>query len=189
MRVALSLATILALGAAGAALGAPQVAPSAPREETGVVLAGKRLAVTYGRPALGGRTMFGVMIPYGQVWRAGADEATKLTTEIDLRIAGLAVPKGAYALFVIPGERDWQLVLNKTADQWGAFNYDARQDVGRVAMRLETLAAPLERLSMALTASGETTGTLWIGWEKNVASVDFEVVPDPAPPAAPPPAQ
>ena len=173
----LFLPTVLA--AAG-----PAVERIAPREEASLVLAGQRVAVTYGRPALQGRGMFGLLVPYGAVWRTGADEASKLTTEAELRFGTQVLPRGAYALFTIPGERGWQLVLNRTADQWGAFNYDPALDALRVPMRLAPLSAPIERLSMALTAQGENGGTLWIGWERVVASVDFEAVPGPvAPPA------
>jgi hypothetical protein len=164
----------------------PEVARSAPREESSVVLAGKRVAIAYGRPLLRGRAIFGVLVPWGEIWRTGADEATRLTSEIDLRFGDRAAPKGEYAVFTIPGERGWQLVLNRTADQWGAFNYDPAQDVLRVPMRVDAIAAPLERLSIALTRGGETAGTLWIGWEKTVASVDFEALPEALPPAVAP---
>lgn len=182
------LAALLApllLTAAGAA---PEVERSAPRESSNLVLAGKHLSIAYGRPVLRGRTMFGVLVPWGEIWRTGADEATKLSTESDLRFGEFALPKGNYAVFTIPGERDWQLVLNKTADQWGAFNYDPAEDALRLPMRRDSLAAPIDRLSIALTARGEAAGTLWIGWETTVVSADFELVPEPpaAAPEAPP---
>lgn len=176
---------MFALTPAPGTLGAPDVERAAPREETALSLAGKRIAVAYGRPVLRGRQMFGVRIPWGEIWRTGSDEATKLTTEIELRFAGFAVPPGEYALFTVPGERAWQLVVNRGAEQWGAFNYDRRLDVGRVEMRLDAVSPPLERLSIALHAEGEGAGTLWIGWERALASVRFEVVappPEPAPP-------
>jgi hypothetical protein len=180
VRLAVSLTASLLLSiAVAAALAAPEVTRSAPRDEASLVLSGKRLTIAYGRPSLRGRDMFGVLVPFGKIWRTGADEATKLSTEIDLRFGALLVPKGDYSLFTIPGERAWQLVVNQTADQWGAFNYESSRDLGRVPLRLQGLSAPIERLSIALTASGETAGTLWIGWEKTVASVDFEAVPEP----------
>jgi hypothetical protein len=168
-----------------AARAAPEVERSAPRESSNLVLSGKHLSIAYGRPLLRGRSMFGVLVPWGKVWRTGADEATKLSTEVDLRFGAGELPKGNYAVFTIPGERDWQLVLNKTADQWGAFNYDPSEDALRVPMRRDSLAAPIDRLSIALTARGEAAGTLWIGWETTVVSADFELVPEPASPAAP----
>ena len=172
-----------------AAHAGPEVQRSAPREQAALTLAGKRLAIDYGRPAIRGRSIFGVLVPWDEIWRTGADEASQFSSELDLRFAGVVVPKGKYALFTIPGERGWQLVLNKVADQWGSFNYEAAQDVVRVPMRFESVSEPIERLSMALTASGEDAATLWIGWEKTVVSASFEVIPEPGPAAAAPPPQ
>ena len=180
------LVLILALVPCRAALALPEVERAAPREEAVLTLAGKRIAVVYGRPALRGREMFGVRIPWGEIWRTGSDEATKLTTEIELRFPGFVVPPGEYALFTVPGEQAWQLVVNRAAEQWGAFNHDPRLDLGRVTMRVDAVSPPLERLSIALHADGESAGTLWIGWERALASVHFEVV---APPPLPTPPQ
>jgi hypothetical protein len=178
------LAALLAPLLLTAARAAPEVERAAPRESSSLILAGKHLSISYGRPLLRDRAIFGVLVPWGEIWRTGADEATKLSTEADLRFGARQLPKGNYAVFTIPGERDWQLVLSKTADQWGAFNYDPGEDALRVPMRRESVSAPIDRLSIALTASGESAGTLWIGWEMTVVSVDFELVAEP-PPAAP----
>lgn len=182
------LAALLAPLLLTAARAAPEVERSAPRESTNLVLAGRHLSIAYGRPLLRGRTMFGVLVPWGEIWRTGADEATRLSTESDLRFATGDLPRGNYAVFTIPAEHDWQLVLNKTADQWGAFNYDPAEDALRVPMRRDFLSAPMDRLSIALTARGEAAGTLWIGWESTVVSADFELVLEPAAavPEAPP---
>lgn len=161
---------------------APEVVRSAPREEASLVLAGQRIAVEYGRPTLRGRKIFGTLVPWGEVWRTGADEATRLSTAIALRFEGLVVEPGDYSLFTVPGVEGWQLVINKVAHQWGAFNYDPRLDVGRAAMRRDRLSVPLERLSIALHADGASAGTLWIGWERTLVSVRFEVVAE-GPPA------
>ena len=188
------LCGLLAGFVVAAAHAGPEVQRSAPREQAALTLAGKRLTIDYGRPALAGRPVFGVLVPWGEIWRTGADEASRFSSELDLRFAGVVVPKGKYSLFTVPSEGGWQLVLNQVADQWGAFNYDPAQDVVRVPMRFESVSAPIERLSMALTASGENAATLWIGWEKTVVSASFEVIPELGPEpglepaaAAPPP--
>jgi hypothetical protein len=187
MRRRLSLVTaLLAPLLLSAARAAPEVERAAPRESSNLMLAGKHLSVAYGRPALRGRTIFGVLVPWGEIWRTGADEASKLSTEADLRFGARELPKGNYAVFTVPGEREWQLVLNRTADQWGAFNYDPAADALRVPMRRDSVSAPIDRLSIALTARGESAGTLWIGWETTVVSVDFELVGEPAAEAPPP---
>src|SRR5437870_13144489 len=105
-----------------------------PHAEVSAALAGKKITVTYGRPYVKGRAIFGGLVPWGEVWRTGADEASTFTTEADVVIGGLKVPKGEYSLFTIPTEKQWTLVLNKTAKQWGAFKYDAKEDLGRVPM-------------------------------------------------------
>src|SRR5450432_4164011 len=117
-----------------------------PHDKIQAVLAGKKVTIEYGRPYKKGRTIFGALVPYEQVWRTGADEATTLTTEGDLMIGALRVPKGSYALFTVPGPNAWTLVVSKNAQQWGAFKYDAKEDLGRVPMKLGANAALVEQL-------------------------------------------
>src|SRR5690349_8956843 len=94
-----------------------------PHETTELKVNGKKITVAYGRPSLKGRKVGVELAPFGQVWRTGADEATVLNTEADLTIGNLAVPKGKYAVFTLPSETGWILIINKVADQWGAFKY------------------------------------------------------------------
>jgi hypothetical protein len=89
-----------------------------PHEKTSVTIDGRQITIEYGRPYVKGRKIFGELVPFGEVWRAGADEATVLTTEADLTIGTLKVPKGSYGLFVIPQADGWTLVVNKVAKQW-----------------------------------------------------------------------
>lgn len=163
------------------------VVRSAPRARAVAVLDGRRVSVDYGRPRRHGRPIFGALVPYGEVWRTGADEATRLETEADLLFAGgLFVPKGSYALFTLPGVEAWLLILNRAAEQWGAFNYDPAQDLGRVSLRREPTARPIESFSVALQTTGERSGVLWLGWDRTVLSIRFETLPEPAPPTSPP---
>ena len=160
---------------------------SAPRQRVAATFDGRRIEVDYGRPQRRGRPIFGGLVPYGEVWRTGADEATQLRTEADLLFAGgLFVPKGEYSLFVLPRVEEWLLILNRAADQWGAFNYDPAQDVGRVPLRRERIADPIEQFSIALQWTGERTGVLWLGWERTLLSIPFETLPESAPPTSPP---
>src|SRR6266496_1925585 len=103
-----------------------------PHEQTSLNVGAAKITITYGRPYMRGRKIFGGLEAYGKVWRTGADEATTLETSADVDIAGLKVPKGTYALFPIPGENGWKLIVNKTAKQWGAFDYKEADDLGRV---------------------------------------------------------
>jgi len=146
-----------------------------PHESVELTLNGKKITISYGRPYLKGRkAVGGSLVPYGQVWRTGADEATKLTTEADLMIGNLSVPKGSYALFTLPSETGWKLIVNKTADQWGAFNYDPKQDLGRVDMKVAKTAAPVEQFTITLAKAG-SGGVLKMQWENTSASVDLKV--------------
>ena len=114
-------------------------------------------------------------MPYGQIWRTGADEATTLTTEADLLIGTLRVPPGSYALFTLPEKNQtknqWTLVVNKTAKQWGAFSYNPKEDLGRVPMTVGATAAPVEQFTIELAPDGKRKATLKLSWDKLLASV------------------
>jgi hypothetical protein len=99
------------------------------------------VTVEYGRPSVAGRKLYGALVPYGQVWRAGADEATTITFDKPVKIEGQALAAGRYALFLIPSEGDWTVVFNKTADQWGAYKYDSKQDALRVTVKPKAIPA------------------------------------------------
>lgn len=88
--------------------------------------------VVYGQPYRNGREIFGELVPYGEVWRTGANEATELTTTRDILFAGRELPAGTYSLFSIPGEEAWTIILNGELGLWGAFDYDVSKDILRV---------------------------------------------------------
>ena len=142
-----------------------------PHEQTSAMVDGRKVTVTYGRPYKKGRLIFGGLVPYDQVWRTGADEATTLTTDGDLTIGTLRVPKGTYALFTVPGKTAWMLVINKTAKQWGAFSYDAKEDLGRVPMKVAASPAPVEQFTIEVLPAGERKAILKLSWDKRVATV------------------
>jgi len=110
----------------------PKTIPS-PRDSVSGTVAGANIKIWYGSPSVKGRKIFGGLEPYGKVYRAGANEATIFTTDKDIVVEGKTLPAGSYAFFVIPTEKgDWTVIFNKTAKQWGAFNYDEKQDQLRV---------------------------------------------------------
>jgi hypothetical protein len=146
-----------------------------PHETTSVTLDGKNISISYGRPYLKGRKVGGEVAPYGQVWRTGADEATKLTTDADLIIGDLKVPKGSYALFTIPNKGHWTLIVNKVADQWGAFTYDASQDLGRTELQVSALSSPVEQFTIALKATSANEARLTLEWENTKASTTIKL--------------
>lgn len=148
---------------------------ASPHESTSATISGKKITVEYGRPNKKGREIFGGLVPFDKVWRTGADEATKFTTEADLKVGDLSVPAGTYSLFTIPNEKEWTLVLNKVADQWGAFKYESGQDLGRTAMTVSSLDAPLEQFTIAIEAKGGSQATLKLSWDQTTASADITV--------------
>jgi DUF2911 family protein len=166
--LALAAASIAALAIAATAHAEDKRA--SPHAGVTATLGGKKLTVSYGRPYAKGRAIFGGLVAWGEVWRTGADEATTFTTEADVVIGGLKVPKGEYALFTIPAEKQWTLVLNKTAKQWGSFKYDATQDLGRAPMTVASVAKPVEQFTIEMVPAGKQL-TLKLSWDKTVASV------------------
>ena len=148
---------------------------ASPHEQAALTAGGKKITIDYGRPFMKGRKIFGGLEKYGTVWRAGADEATKLTTPADLTIGSLKVPAGSYALFVLLQENAWKLVVNTVASQWGAFSYDQSKDLGRVDMKTTAAPGPLEQFTISLEQAGPNRGVLKMAWENTVATADFTV--------------
>jgi len=123
------------------------------------------ITVDYSSPGVKGRKIWGALVPYEQVWRTGANKATKVTFSQDVTVAGTAVPAGSYAFFAIPGPTTWTLILNKDFTQSGAFNYKKELDVVRVQVKPQ--AIPLrERLAYLVSNFTDTTASLDLEWEK-----------------------
>jgi hypothetical protein len=148
--------------------------PLSPPAETSVTVGGKALAIKYSAPSMRGRKIFGELVPFGKVWRAGANAATALHTEADLELNGLSVPKGDYTLFVLPEAEQWTLIVNKQTGQWG-LTYNQGQDLGRVKMTMSKSSAPVETYKMTLSGTGSNAGKLQLEWESTIASISFTV--------------
>jgi hypothetical protein len=161
-----------------ATLSAQQNPPKSPPATEAATIAGKTITITYNSPGVKGRAghiftkdgLIGKDSTY-PVWRAGANTATKLQTEVDLKIGSLAVPKGDYSLYVdISNPDHWVLIINKQTGQWGT-KYDKTQDLGRVKMTMSKPLALVENLKYTLSDLGGTTGKLTLEWENHSASV------------------
>ena len=165
------LAAVLAAVATYPAV-AQQKQRVSPHETVSATIGGKKVTIEYGRPYLKGRkAVGGQLVPLGKVWRTGADEATKLTTEAPLMIGTLKVPAGSYSLFTLPETGQWTLIVNKTADQWGAFSYDQKTDLGRVPMKVAATSAPVEQFTIKLEPAGADAAKLELAWENTSATV------------------
>jgi hypothetical protein len=133
---------------------------------------GASISIEYGRPSLKGRPESQVMPP-GQVWRTGADEATTLKTDKPLMFGSAMLQPGSYTLWTVPGAKEWQLVINKQTGQWGT-NYSQAEDLARVPMTVSKASAPVEQLTISLhdTPGG---GELRVEWGTVSARVPFMV--------------
>ncbi len=127
------------------------------------------IKVLYGRPQMKGRKIFGALVPYGKIWRTGADEATEITFYEDVNFGGKHVKKGTYVLYTIPGEKEWIIILNKNLDTWGTEGYDKRKDVVRVTARVSR-AEPVEAFSIGFKKKKNKVNMIF-GWDTVRATV------------------
>jgi len=137
--------------------------PSPPAKATATVN-GKTVTIDYSQPSVKGRKIWGELVPYGQVWRAGANETTAFTLSADATINGKPLPAGKYAFFVIPNEKEWTIIFNKTI-KWGAFTYKQEEDVLRVNVPVKKSSSPAEKLTYNVSPNG----TVSLAWENAVA--------------------
>jgi hypothetical protein len=122
------------------------------------------ITVDYSRPAVKGRAIWGALVPYDKVWRTGANEATQISFSDDVTINGQPLPKGTYSLHTIPGKDSWTIIFNKTAKQWGSFNYKQEDDALRVTAKPEK-ATFHELMSIEFPQVTNDNATLAIRWE------------------------
>ena len=129
--------------------------------------------VTYSRPGKNGREIFGKLVPYGKVWRTGANEATEIKFYQDVDFGGKKVKAGSYSLFSIPGEKEWTVILNSDLDYWGAYKYVEKNDVIRVPATVGSLTEPVENFTIQFDRKGDKQGVMRIAWDTTVAEVPF----------------
>lgn len=144
-----------------------------PRDSAVADWDGAHLAVDYGRPSMRGRVIFGGVVPWGQVWRTGANAATGFTTTKDLDVGGATVPAGSYTLWTIPTATGWTLIVNRETGQWGT-DYDAAHDLAHIPMQTRRLDAPVEEFTIRLEPQG-SGGVLRLQWADTEASVPITV--------------
>lgn len=152
---------------------------TSPPASASAVIGGDRITIEYYAPSMHGRKIMGGLVPYGEVWCTGANWATKITTEANLDINGLKVPKGSYSIWTLPGEKEWLLIINKQTGQFH-LDYDESQDFARVKMNLKTLPSPVEQFKIELQSTGDgasgNKGTLSLLWETTDAWAPITVL-------------
>lgn len=134
-------------------------------------VSGKQVKVCYGRPSSRGRVMLGSEhVPYGKVWRTGANEPTIFFTPTPLKVAGLSVAPGTYSVYTVPGQREWEIIVNRSTSQWGEeSNYTEEvkaQEVGRAKIKPEAISKPIETFTISARPSREKASALVLEWER-----------------------
>jgi hypothetical protein len=169
----LKLAKLVVPGLILAVFAAAQENRPSPPATADVTLAGKQITIKYSRPSMRGRKVMGDLVPYGQVWRTGANEATTLITPIALKIGSTNVPAGEYTLWTLPGADSWKLIINKQTGQWGT-EYDEKQDLARVDLKKSTLPQPVEEFLISWHKVSDRKADLVLEWETTHVSVPIE---------------
>jgi hypothetical protein len=148
--------------------------PSPPAKAECKLTGGKTVTVDYSSPRAKGRKIYGELVPYGKVWRAGANEATTFVTDTDLTVGGTGVPAGSYTIFAIPEADKWTLVISKKTREWGTAYPGPGQDLARIPMKASKLPAAIENFTIAFdnNASG---CAMRMDWENTRATVEVAV--------------
>jgi DUF2911 family protein len=133
---------------------------------------GKTVTIAYSSPRAKSRKIFGGLVPYGEVWRTGANEATTFVTDANLTVGSKDVPAGSYTIFTVPNPDKWTLIVNKKTGEWGIpYKYEADELV-RVDMKVSSTSAPIENFTIALASMGGSC-TMTVSWENTQASVSI----------------
>ena len=133
---------------------------------------GKTIKTAYSSPRMKGREIYGHLVPFGEVWRTGANEATTFVSSGDVVVGGKTVPAGNYTLFTVPTADKWTLIINKKTGEWGIpYKYES-DELARVDMKASKLPSPVENFTISYEKSGNGC-TMHIDWENTRASVDI----------------
>lgn len=142
--------------------------PASPKDTTSAKIGNVKVEVVYSRPSAKGRKVMGALVPYGEVWRTGANEATTISFDKNVKIEGQKLAAGKYSLFTIPGESEWTIIINSDPKQWGAYKYKKEKDVLRVNVK-PSKTAFTETFTIAVEKSG-----LIIKWEETEVNVSIK---------------
>ena len=133
---------------------------------------GKSIKVDYSSPRAKGRKIYGELVPYGEVWRTGANEATTLVTDANLTISGKDVPAGKYTIFTVPNKDKWSLIINKKTGEWGIpYKYES-DELGRFDMSASPTAGPVENFTISFHEMGNGCH-LYMDWENTRATIEI----------------
>ncbi len=149
----------------------PQSSPAATiKQRVGVT----DIEVNYSRPSVRGRKIFGGLVPYGEVWRTGANAATRISFSTPVRLNGREIPAGNYELFTIPNADEWTVIIHQPKSQWGAYTYDQANDVARVQAKPVRLPNPIETFTIQVSSITDASAVLYFAWENTRVPVQLE---------------
>jgi hypothetical protein len=170
-------ALLVAMSAFAQQPAAPQVAYPRPSQHASLTqtIGTTDMTITYSRPGVKGRVIWGGLVPYDQVWRTGANEATTITFSDEVSVAGTKLPAGTYGLFTMPGKDEWTVIFNKGAKQWGAYEYKEAEDALRIKVKPHEVPSH-ELLTILFTSVAPESATVAIVWEK--LAVPFTIAVD-----------
>ena len=173
MQKRLTLATLVILTLAALAFAqdkAPR--PSPPAQAKCNFADGKSITVDYSSPRAKGRKIYGGLVPYGEVWRVGANEATSFVTTADLTVGGKDVPAGSYTVFAVPNQDKWTLIINKKTGEWGTpYKYES-DELARVDMQVSKTSGPVENFTISFHEMG-TGCHMYLDWENTRATIEL----------------
>ncbi len=176
--IAMAIAAVATFASAQMAMSEDKTKrPSPPASAECKFSDGKMVKIAYSSPRAKGRKIFGTaadkaLVPYGEVWRTGANEATTFVTDANLTVGGKAVPAGSYTIFTVPKADEWWLVISKKTGEWGTDYPGEKEDLTRAPMKVSKTAAPVENFLIAFHQAGGKC-TLRMEWENTRASVDI----------------
>ena len=169
MKIRLAFFTLLILTFTTLALAQK---PSPPAQAQCKFSDGKTITVDYSSPRMKGRKIYGGLVPYGEVWRTGANEATTFVTTANLTVGGKSVPAGNYTIFTIPNQSKWTLIINKKTGEWGIpYKYES-DELARVDMSVSQTSSPVENFTISFDQTGGAC-TLNIIWDDNKSATEF----------------
>lgn len=169
--VTLFLLTVTALSFSQ--MGDKSKRPSPPESATCDLGNGQTIKTDYSSPRMKGREIYGSLVPYGKVWRTGANEATTFVPSTEVEVGGKAVPAGSYTIFTVPNQNEWTLIINKKTGEWGIpYKYES-DELARVPMKVSKLDSPVENFTISYEKSGNGC-TMNIEWATTRASVHIK---------------
>lgn len=148
---------------------------ASPRQVISQQFSVTKISVDYGRPSVRGRKIFGELVPYGKIWRVGANEATNITFEQSVLFGGKPTKIGRYAIFITPEENEWTVALNYDADAWGAYSYDPNENAIEIKLPVQPLKELQESLEITFEGINENKINLTIKWEYSKIEIPIEV--------------